>query len=110
MYQPTEVIFTDPRDQDGNPYEVAAFAIAQAEGILTIYRQALDAAYLMARNAHMERNLAQRKPPAGDGYATTAEGRKFIGLENAAADSKTALDVLRTAASFDPKHPPRVNG
>lgn len=108
LYQPTEVTFTDPREFDGDPYDVAQRAVAQAEGILKVYRTALDAAYLMARNAEMERNLAMHKPPAGSDYLMGPQGRRFIKLQDVARTSEKDLQILQTAVAYNPKHPPRA--
>ena len=108
MYQPTEVTFTDPRSFDGNPYDVAERAIAQCAGILKVYDQALEGAWLMTRNAEMERNLATQKPPAGDEFLDTPQGRQFVKLSELLKESNRILGVLQVAAAYDPKHPPRV--
>lgn len=107
MYQPSTITFTDPRDFDGDPYDVATRAVAQCSGILALYEQALDAAMLMARNAEMERNLAQRKPPAGSEYLSGPQGRQFIKLQEQLDASRKSLRVLEAAVSYDPKHPNR---
>lgn len=108
MYQPTEVTFTDPRTFDGDPYDVAERAVAQCAGILDLYGRALDVAMLMARNAHMERNLALQRPPAGAGYLDTVEGKLFLRLSKAIDEARKTLSTLEKAVAFNPKHPPRA--
>jgi hypothetical protein len=107
LYHPTDITFTDPRTFDGNPYDVAERAIAQCEGILELYAQALTAAFLMARNADMERNLALRLPPAGSSYWKGPQGRQFEKLTTHGEESLRILGALKTAVAYDPKHPPR---
>lgn len=102
MYQPIDITITDPRQHDGNPFEVAEYAIAQCEGILDAYTKALEAAFLMARNADMERNIALGMPPAGSGYATSPQGRRFEQLRKATEDATETLRVLKKAAAYDP--------
>ena len=105
MYQPTEVTFTDPRDFDGTPYEVAEAAVEQALGILGVLEQALDAANIMARNAHMERNIATGNPPAGSDWPLTAEGLTWITVSELSDEMKRKLRVLGRAAVFNPRQP-----
>lgn len=108
MFDPIDIIVTDPRDFDGNPYEVADRALAQVDGAIKAAEAALDAAFLMARNADMERNLALGRPPAGSEYAEGPQGRRLRSLGEQLTAIRVDLGMLRRAASFDPKHPPKV--
>lgn len=107
MFDPIDIVITDPRNFDGDPYEVAERAIAQAQGALEAYAAALTGAFLMARNADMERNFALGLPPAGSSYSKGPQGRQFEKLTAAGEESARILGVLRTAVAFDPKHPPK---
>lgn len=107
MYQPMEIVFVDARNFDGNPFEVAGQSVAMADGILQVAERAVEVADLMARNAYMERNLALRKPPAGDKWTETAEGRMWLTSVAELQQLRRRLVTLRKAAEFDPKHPPK---
>lgn len=108
MYQSIEIVFVDARKFDGNPYEVAGQAIAMADGIMQVAERAIEVADLMARNAHMERELAFKRSPAGDGWPETPEGLRWRLVVQRAERVRQDLAVLRKAASYDPKHPPKV--
>lgn len=109
MYQPIEVVFTDARSYDGNPYEVAAQAVDTALGLLDVLDKAVEVADLMARNAYMERNLALNLPAAGDAWAVAPEGQLWAAQKRDLAEIRRKMKPLRMAASFDPKHPPRTD-
>lgn len=108
MFDPIDITVTDPRTFDGNPYEVAARAVAQAEGVLAAGQTATDVAFLMARNADMERNMALGMPPAGSAYSEGPQGRKFVEVQEALTAARKSLGVLKAAVAFDPKHPPKA--
>lgn len=109
MFDPIDITIADPRTFDGNPYEVAERALGQLEAAVALLGQAVHATRLMARNADMERNLALGNPPAGSEYNSGPQGRMFDRIEDDLASAHKSLGVLKTAASFDPKHPPKVN-
>lgn len=98
----------DPRDFDGNPFEVAERAIAQLEGITVILAGSMPVAELMARNAEMTRRMDLGGPPEGDKWVETPQGRNW----RAAADEIEALQkrlrAMKAASGFDPKHPAKV--
>ena len=108
MFDPIDITLTDPRGFDGNPYEVAARAVAQVEGALLALAPALSAAHLMARNAEMERNIALGLPPAGSAYDSGPQGRRFTEAADGLAAVLKTLGALRQAVAYDPKHPPRA--
>lgn len=98
----------DPRTfEDGTPYEVAGRAGAQVVGVIKILQETLEGADLMARNAHMSRNLDAGGEAAGDGWRMTAEGRTWAAIDADIAAIRRRLEALTRAASFDPKHPPK---
>lgn len=107
MFDPIDITLTDPRDFDGNPYEVADRAVAQVEEAVRRLAPALAAARLMARNADMERNMATGKPPAGSAYNDGPQGRMFDRIEDGLSSAYKSLGALRAAVAYDPKHPPR---
>jgi hypothetical protein len=107
LFDPIDITLTDPREFDGNPYEVADRAIAQVEEAVRQLAQPLYVARLMARNADMERNIALRKPPAGSAYNDGPQGKAFDRIEDRLASAYKSLGALRAAASYDPRHPPK---
>ncbi len=98
----------DPRQLDGDPYEVAALAIEQAAALAGHYRHALEIADLMARNAEMERQLYFTGEARPEKYTEGPQGRKFRVLDMSIANAQETLQTLAKAASFDPKNPPRA--
>lgn len=108
MFEPIDIVITDPRKFEGDPYEVAAHAVAQAEGALAAVEKAVAVAFLMARNADMERNLALRLPPAGSEYAAGPQGRQWESIQNSLEDARHRLKGLRKAVAFDPRNPAKT--
>jgi hypothetical protein len=110
MNRPTKTFtVADPRTfEDGTPYEVAKRAGAQALAVLTILQLTVEGADLMARNAYMSRRLDMGSEWAGgDNWRADAEGRRWAEVDAKLAEVKVALKGLTTAASYDPKHPPK---
>jgi hypothetical protein len=97
----------NPRDFDGNPFEVAERAVAQLEGLAAILEEALVPAELMARNAEMSRRLEARQPPRGDDWAETPQGRYWAKIAAEVRELQVHLRVCKRASGFDPRHPPR---
>lgn len=62
----------------------------------------------MARNAQMERDLAQGGVPDPGAWEATLEGRKFAEVREAAGAAASSLRILAIAAGFNPKAP--LNG
>ena len=95
----------DPRTFDGNPYEVAERAVAQAEAIGAIFAQSVDDAAVMARNAEMERQIVRDGEPDAQAFEDGPQGRKFKQTETEIKAINDRLVLLRRAAGFDPKAP-----
>jgi hypothetical protein len=106
---PSERHFTvaDPRDFDGNPFEVAERAVAQIEGLLTIIDELVPASESMARNAEMTGRIDLGQPPDGDDWPTRPQGRQWKLLRDELEALRRRTKTLKLAAGFDPKHPPR---
>jgi hypothetical protein len=97
----------DPRDFDGNPFEVAERALAQIGGLLDLVSELVPASELMARNAEMTRRIDLGGEPEGDKWVTEPQGRKWALAKEQLKELRKHVRVLTTAASYDPKHPPR---
>lgn len=105
--KPKQFILVDPRDLDGNPYEVAIRSIEQASALADMYRVALSDARIMARNAGMERQIALGGPASAADWEAGPEAGIITRLQ---ADTVSAPKMLRTlamAAGYDPKNPPK---
>lgn len=109
LHDPKSFVVADPRDFDGNCFEVADRAVAQLQGLVQITEEALDPARLMARNAELERQCQRDEDLDATGWDDTAEGRRWARIRVNLGVLKNDLLVLRRAAGFDPKHPPRVS-
>jgi hypothetical protein len=94
-------VVADPRTFEGDPFEVAGRAVDQAGALATLLEQAVEDAYVMARNAELERQAAGEMDVSL--FESGPQGRKFQGIEDALRTSVRELKILRTAASFDPR-------
>lgn len=95
----------DPRTFDGNPYEVAERACAQAEALLAIAADAIEGAFLMARNAEMERQIVAGQDPNALAFENGPYGKRLDRAKIDVANAVTSLRVVGRAAGFDPKAP-----
>jgi hypothetical protein len=95
---------TDPRNLDGNPYDVASSGVAQLSGILAIARDLLPATVIMVRNAEMERRMHRGEDPAAGNWDETAEGQRWKIVETQIAELVGRLAVLQKVAAYDPRN------
>lgn len=94
----------DPRTFDGDPYEVAARAVAQAEAVARILVHCTETASIMARNAQLERNLIETPHDArAPEWDESPQGKRFVELAKTAETIQKNLKVLGKAAAFNPK-------
>lgn len=100
-------VIADPRDFDGNPFEVAARAVAQIEGLLALAEGAIPLSELMARNAEMTRRIDLGGEPEGDRWAGEPQGRQWALLREEVTAIRRRLKIIKAASAYDPKHPPR---
>ena len=97
----------NPKDFDGNPFEVAERAVAQLEGLASILAEALPPAELMARNAEMTRRLDAGEEPEGDRWAETPQGGYWRAVREELDRIQYRLRVLKRSAGYDLRHPPK---
>jgi hypothetical protein len=97
----------DPRDFDGNPFEVAERGVSQLQALMLLAEQSLPAAELMARNAEMTRRMDLGGEPEGDKWVETPQGRQWAALKEDLKAVQKRLKVMKAAASYDPRHPPK---
>jgi hypothetical protein len=96
-------VITDPRDFDGDPFEVAERACRQAEAVAAILERCLNGANLMARNAEMERNLLESDDAKAAGWEDSLQGRHFATLIADAQLAQRRLQMLAKATAFNPR-------
>lgn len=106
--RPTTLILPDPREFDGDPYQVAERAIQQLAGILDAFDALVEPTDLMLRNAELERLMALGVE--GDDLRTQArawpespQAARLKGAQDLIREQKEALVVLSRAARYDPK-------
>lgn len=105
--QPKTFTVADPATFDGNPYEVADRALAQASAVADVLTQTLEMAYPMLRTAEFERQLHAEGECSDEAFEASPHTKRFNALAVDITTAKNTLGILRRAASFDPKHPPK---
>lgn len=107
----TTITYLDPRyfeEFDGDPFEAAGKAMDQARNVAKLLRRALDDAEVLVRNAELERNLQETPHDArAETWDDTAQARRLAALKLEADAIAKSLLGLRTAATFNPKRPPK---
>lgn len=106
-YEPKQFTIVDPRQLDGNPYEVAAKSVEQAQGMAKLYLSTLHGAALMARNAELERQLYATGECNPAAFTDGPHGRRFADMIAHAEKHIKTLAILTTAAGYNPKAPLR---
>lgn len=106
-HQPTTFVVTDPREFDGDPYEVAERATLQAEALLNLTIQAVEDAEVMARNADLEQQMDLGGQPDASLWADSAAGKRWKAVSERLTGVVPDLGVLRRFAAFNPKRPPK---
>lgn len=96
-------VVADPRQFDGDPYEVAERAVAQLEGVLRVFDATVPATVLMVRNAELERQLAGGDDPDVKLFDESLQGRKWTDVRDQIEVLRRDLALLRRVASFNPK-------
>jgi hypothetical protein len=106
----TEKTFTvtDPREFDGDPYQVAERAVKQLRGIFAVADHNLTAVDLMVRNAELERLLAtgvdgDELREKANGWPESPQGRKLAAIQQDVVKALDALASLEKAAAYNPK-------
>lgn len=94
---------TDPREFDGDPFEVADRAVAQIKGVIDVALTLAPATILMVRNAELERRIIRDEDPDAAGWPETTEGRRWSDIEADLRSATDKLTVLQRVAAFNPK-------
>ena len=107
-HTPRNFVIADPRDFDGDCFEVADRAVAQLQGLLQLTEEALDPARLMARNSELERQCQRDENCDAIGWDETAEGKRWSKVRVNLGVVKADLGTLRRVAGYNPKRPPKT--
>lgn len=105
----TEITITDPREFEGDPYQVAESAIRQATALLDIASTQLDKVDLMVRNAALQReiDLGNATPEhlreVAQGWPESPQGSKLRIAQQELRDAGKHLSILARAAAYNPK-------
>lgn len=94
--------YHDPRQLEGTPYEVAGAAFSQALSVGKLYQRALEDAFILARNAEMERNLQAGLAPDGAGFPDTALGCRMTATKDDFKRIQRMVTGEQSAACYDP--------
>lgn len=103
------VTITDPREFDGDPYQVAERAVAQIKGLTLLLIENLDAVDKMARNAELERLLASGSIDTEElrkqalGWPESPQGRKLSIAEERLQAIVNDLTSLERAVAYNPR-------
>jgi hypothetical protein len=102
------VTITDPREFDGDPYQVASRAVAQIKGLTLLLIENLDAVDKMARNAELERLLsagidADDLREIAAAWPESPQGRKLSKVEELLGQIVLELSGLEKAVAYNPK-------
>lgn len=95
----------DPREFDGDPYQVAERAIQQLRGVINVAQGLMPSTVLMVRNADLERTLALggELGDAATDWPESPQGRKLADIQEQLAAMQKTLGLLEKAASFNPR-------
>jgi hypothetical protein len=96
-------VVADPRTFEGDPFEVADRAFAQAEAVARVLDKCIEDARVMARNAEMSRQLEAGGEADAAAFEDTVLARKIDDVRRGVTRAIQALPVLRRAAAFNPK-------
>jgi hypothetical protein len=102
------VTIADPREFDGDPYQVAQRAVAQIKGLTMLLAENLDAVDKMARNAELERLLAggidaDELREIAAAWPESPQGRKLSNVEGMLGQIVLELSSLEKAVAYNPK-------
>lgn len=101
--EPKHFTIIDPRDFDGDPYDVAGRACAQAEAIVGLLIESLEATNIVIRNAAMETDLG-----LAETWEASPGGKSVARITEDAGDLQRKLKALGQFASYNPKRPPKA--
>lgn len=101
--EPKHFTVVDPRTFEGDPFEVADRAVAQAQAVARVLVGCTETASIMARNAEMERNLMASAEAGASEWDDSLYGKRWNALKEALRRVEKELGTLGKAAAFNPK-------
>lgn len=103
--KPVVITIQDPREFDGDPYQVAQRAIRQLHALVALSAEILEPTDLMARNAELERQLAfgNELGDAGKEWPESPQGRNLADVREMLGMAEARLTLLEQAVAFNPK-------
>jgi hypothetical protein len=104
--QPSKTVtIQDPREFDGDPYQVAERAIQQLRGLILLAQELQESTDLMARSAELQRllDLGNDLGDAGAKWPESPQGRQLLIIAKQLEDTEVRLGRLERAVAFNPK-------
>lgn len=101
------ITVTDPREFEGDPYQVAQRAIQQAAALAALLHENLYAVDLMARNAELERHLSASVDAASlrataNAWPESPQGRRIAQIRADILAAEERLRGMEKAAAYNP--------
>lgn len=99
------ITIQDPREFDGDPYQVASRAIQQMSGLVAVTLEVWEPTNLMARNAELERQLALGNNlvnPAAE-WPESPQGSRLRYAHEELHKVLLTLRTLERAVAYNPK-------
>lgn len=100
-----QFVVGDPRDFDGDPFEVAERSLRQSAAVAAVMLESLKGARLMVRNAEMERQIIEHGECSAADFEDTAQARRLDDVSRSIAEAEKSLHMLARAAGYNPKKP-----
>lgn len=99
------ITIQDPRNFDGDPYQVAERAIAQLGGVIKAAQDIYEPTMLMVRNADLERSLAADVPldEIAPSWPESPQGRSLSKIADDLGAIQLRLIALHKAAGYNPR-------
>jgi hypothetical protein len=101
------VAIVDPRNFDGDAYQVALASVQQAKGLATLLLENLEGVNLMARNAELERLLSldlstEELRDRAHEWPSSPQGRKLAAIQAEVENTIDRLASLEKAVAYNP--------
>lgn len=93
----------DARDVDGTPYQACASAFDNLNTALRVSQEATEAALILARNAHLQRQHDAGEAMDAAGWPDTLLARRLVAVKGDLERIQQEVGTLKRAASFDPR-------
>lgn len=109
-YQTRNFTIADPRNFDGTAFDVADRACAQASALAGILAESLEdeGLFLMLRNAELQREVEAGYKPDPLKWEDGPQAKLLTDAQAAVKLAQKKLNILRMAAGYDPKNPPKA--